>query len=540
MGLVLFLPPDPMQFALPQPLLPTLESRSPETAPVRTDWRQAVFIAIACGSVALALYGWRIELSGDQNPQVVAAQSLLTESRLLVPPHPMSARETVHPPEDLRQTLFWFPPGYSLLLAGLTALTGSSVSASAAFVFWGNLLIGCWFWALWAQRVGFRRWQILLTLLFTSVLTRPSTTTDQLVTTIVGFLFLIDTYPCCRPLLRSAVISTLLCWAISMRWAATILVPVWVTFICLTASDRFRKTLVLAGIPALSGLTFYIVLSHAVAPSSNLYAGVGGVAQSHWILLWKAVWFADSGGWSPPWLVLRICHGLLVFGIVPGAVITLLLRKQAGRWLVLLGTLQGWSILFLIWVQYRYGMMYDPAVPAFATARFYSLAKPASVLLMGLASSIVAGWLIRKPLPSWEGWAPCMLYLALGATAWSMQNRAQLTQLRLCTDGFLRKAEFGEFKQRIDLWKPDCVVARSGYLFFLTLYDPRHYYPAGKTLVLDQPCRVGIVREREASRLSWEADQIAKGHLIGEATLPTFALAVYELAPGTYQTRIAK
>src|SRR5579862_4606863 len=76
-----------------------------------------------------------IELSGDQNAQVVAAENFVRDGDFLVPLHWTHARGVhVKVPGDYRQRLAWFPPGYSALLAvGIGAGLNAAQSATLLY-----------------------------------------------------------------------------------------------------------------------------------------------------------------------------------------------------------------------------------------------------------------------------------------------------------------------------------------------------------------------------------------------------------------------
>ena len=137
------------------------------------------------------LYPRHIELGGDQNSAVIAAQSLLEEGAYRVPLHEAYGPESsIEVGADMRQRLKWYPPGYTLVLYGL-AKFGLTLAAAAFVAFY----IAKFVWTLTWLAAG-HAWRIPDPILigavaFSLFLAYPTTGTDVYESIGIALTFLV-------------------------------------------------------------------------------------------------------------------------------------------------------------------------------------------------------------------------------------------------------------------------------------------------------------------------------------------------------------
>ena len=96
--------------------------------------------------ITFLLYGTTVQMAGDQSPQIAAGIAYAEEGELLVAPHYTRVIGTeITIGEDYRHPLFWFPPGYSMMVAFLYSLTGSA-SLASLILFAINRFISVYLW----------------------------------------------------------------------------------------------------------------------------------------------------------------------------------------------------------------------------------------------------------------------------------------------------------------------------------------------------------------------------------------------------------
>lgn len=152
---------------------------------------QDSILALGLALVPFIIYPGGIELAGDQTVQIIAAQALVEEGHLRVP----LRTDDPHPKElivgtDLRRTLRWFPPGYSILIAVGVKL-GLSVASAASLLFFLHRAIFSFFWLRIGRYLGIPSIEVLGAILFCIVIFYPSTTTDGFAAALVGALLLV-------------------------------------------------------------------------------------------------------------------------------------------------------------------------------------------------------------------------------------------------------------------------------------------------------------------------------------------------------------
>jgi len=263
------------------------------------------------------LYGGKPLLSGDQSTQVIAAESLLAGDGLLVPLDAPKSQSGLKRNNDYRETLCWFPPGYSVLIASLTWV-GVRTADAAAILFYANAVLSCVLWLLVARKYRIPIRYFLVVFAFQVVSYLPCTTTDQFLWPVAATMFLLFPADGIRSL---AGLSIVFCLAVCIRWFAVIFPVIWLAWTYLFSGPggwRSTKTHVRALTPLGSTALFYLALVYSVAGSFQPYEAHPPV-QIHWLLLFKGFYFALLGGVSSVWkpmqaatttLAILVCIGL--------------------------------------------------------------------------------------------------------------------------------------------------------------------------------------------------------------------------------------
>jgi hypothetical protein len=442
----------------------------------------ALLAGITACILSYLIYGTHVLLSGDQSPQIVAAESLANGEGLLIPPMQMPEGSMVKTGGDYREKLFWYPPGYSLLLAFFTCM-GSSIAGASLILFYLNKAVSNILWVFVARRYGIPLWQFFVVFVFQSVAYMPATTTDQFLWPVVGLMFLL--FPI-RGRWVPVLISLLICLAISLRWFGILLPSIWLGWTYFTATRNDFKCLHIhlrAWLPVFVCLPFFLGLTYYVAGNLQPYTAIP-VLHIKWGLLWKGIYFAINGGVSSMWKVLQ-------FSLVALCAFTLLSlvkqlftrRKSIPVWVSLSVLFQAAVFAFLIYTQYKKGSMYDPAVPAFATARFYFLCQPLSFAAVIWAGSLALS--NRKVMRHSFVIGVATVYLGAAFTYVPYNKHNIAHELASCRRGFLRPKEVVFLEAKVNEIKPDFLIQLGGWPEVFSIYDPKKIIPCGVHVIPD-------------------------------------------------------
>lgn len=468
-----------------------------------------------------AVYSTRIDLSGDQTTQVIAAEALLKERRYLVPLHHTQAHAvTVVAGADYRQPLRWFPPGYSIALYLVTSITGLSLSESALAVFYVIRFVWAGLWMAAACALGIGSVVAGTAILFCTILTYPSTTTDIFESAVTASLFLAVSR--CLPPRPALLFGSLCCISgIAFRYAAVKLAGFWAVYVLW----RYRGTHIprhwvylSAGLPALS----YVLLTVVLGPA---YAGVSSAPATNWSLIAKGFYYALIGGFSPvsgPFKAIMVLVTVLVMIWCARRA----MLRDLPQWCSYLLLFQLGCILFLVLVQTRYSGMYSAAEPAFATARFYALAQPLNVAMMITAA--------RSSLPGWMGkmvMISLCVFLSSVAVERIYANHAILAKLAVGRDGFLRESAVAAVHTALQQVTPNTVLTEADLAVYTGVDAMRIYPNTARTIVFHQPSRVAVVEYTKGSR-SLTARMSRLAVLRETISCGTYKVAVFDVPAG--------
>lgn len=445
-------------------------------APARTlllDLALALILAV----LPFLIYPGSIELAGDQAIQIVAAQALADEGHLRVTlrtDDPRPAELVVG--SDLRRTLRWFPPGYSILIAAGLKL-GLAVTTVAAFWFFICRVAIGFFWLRIGRHLGLPMFETAGAVLLGTLLFYPSTTTDGFAVALVGALLLV--------FLKSGTAPRLVWWglpilllAVTIRWAAAPFAVIWFAWhagrFLLEKRRPDRATivalLVTSGLPVL----WYFSLSLWCAGALSPLTRHDTVVPTNWLLIGKGLYFAFIGGWSPVASILKLA-GLGLSIVTAAAAVRAVFRGEDARKKLAFPLLvfQLLMVAYLICAQILVkGHYYGPDEPAFATARFYSLVQPGSILLLMSAGDWGFPKLARVARIA------VAAFLIIAAGQWILKNRDTRRHLMAGTDGFLRTEKVIRFHRELAATRNAAVLSDLDVEIY-TGTDSRTLYPLG-------------------------------------------------------------
>lgn len=458
-------------------------------APGRDLLRPARRLQIVLTALLLVLgyaliYPLQVDLSGDQTAQVVATQSLLENGTYRVSLHEAYGSSTVVTiGDDLRQPLRWFPPGYSILLF-VFAKCGLSLPQAALILYYGSKFLWALSWLAACSALGVSFSSSVCAVSFLFFLTYPSTTTDLFESIAVALVFVaIASYS--GAWTGSAIACLSLSAGILIRFATAKLTGFYALIEFLRRPSHATVTRLGLSLAPVAGIYFFC--TRVLGGEWSPYHNAGPAPHTAWQLLPKGIYYAATGGWSPSNLALKIA--LLAFLGVAAIGMARLYRNNAlPSWVRLLVSWQSFCLLFLIVVQLRYGSMYAPGEPAFATPRFYTLAQPlnvAALLLLVEFGLPVRGSRLRNPTA---------LLLLLCAIDWVAANHRILRDRVAGSDGFLRPTDLAGVHRVLQSQHLDAIFNDAG-VFTYTAADARIIYPADvRGLRAPKDCRVAVVR----------------------------------------------
>ncbi|MCU1292461.1 MAG: hypothetical protein JWP08_1311 [Bryobacterales bacterium] len=429
-------------------------------------------------------YPRHIELGGDQNSAVIAAQSLLEDGTYRVPLHEAYGPESsVEVGADMRQTLKWYPPGYTLVLYGLAKL-GLTLAAGALVVFYVTKFV----WTVAWLAAG-RAWRIPDTILICAVafslfLAYPTTGTDVYESTGIAAVFLVLSGRLREPAGAVLVSATIFVMTL-FRYSGVKLLGFYglVELLRRPRPITFAKVLLTAVAP----VGVYLFCLRVVAGDSTPYHGVGPVPHTRWILLPKGFYYAVTGAWSPTLLPLKALEVVLLLLAVSGLVLVWR-NGKVEHWILLVLGYQAYCLGCLILVQISFGSMYPSFQPAFVTPRYLALAQPFSV-----AALLSLAFFALRPLHPVLRALPALILLAT-AINWMVMNRWIMGRMGEGPDGFMRFGDVDEIHRMLRAAQVDGVFDGTGVIMY-TSVDPRRIYPDDiRSLHSTNSTRIAIVR----------------------------------------------
>jgi len=423
----------------------------------QTSLYSGLGFAVAITLVFWAIFHRGIELSGDQNVQVIAADSLLEHGDLLVPLHHTRAQDlTVEMPGNYLHRLAWFPPGYSLLLV-VGAKVGLSLAQSATCVFYINRFLGVFLWVLFLRKIGVNWIVTGLVVGLPGFLTYPSTTTDQLLGTVVAGIFLAGT----RPLDKwpaHLLACGLAIIGISLRYQGVILPVIWVAWVLLSTPRSF-SSMIKASFTFLA-LVFFSLLMRWVATGGTAFGQAHGSVLAIGQLT-RGFILSVLGGWSPVHGPVQLVAACVVAGSLVGVCIRVV-RRSLACWEVYLLIFQGLTFALLVVTQLRQGSLYDPQYPAYCVARYYSLVTPICLLLVWKSFDFLRIEYNRV-------WKVIFIgFLLVAGWQWFRKDIKTYAALQAGADGFLREPATAAVMRIVQQENPDIVVTDTVQTFSLT------------------------------------------------------------------------
>ena len=436
--------------------------------------------------IPLVIYPHQILLSGDQIPQVQAAISMLEGKGLLIPLHWTKLQDIWYEiPHSQTQMMTWYPPGYSCILRWIAPWTSSLVNA-AFLIFFLNKALGYYCWLQWSKTVGIPfRW-IFPLLIFFSVLFIPSTTTDQISMTILGALFwLWNTKLVVRQ--KAIGMGILIFSSLLFRYATVGWLPAIFGFIVLSRYTlREKFTLSLALVPTVIG---YWGWTHLFLKGSP-YPLVSSANETNWILLWKGIYFAVGGGWSPDTILLKGLY-LLFVALIVISLICLFKKESIPDWILQTVIFQGAVFGFLVTVQIFKGGMYSLAEPSFATARFY--------MLPFISCGCISFWVLEKTIQSYRKqlYFSAILFLGVcGFLRFKANTELMHQDLKLAPNGFLMPRESSDLAWLVEERKPDMVIQK-GDVYCTAIQNRDQQLVLPYKISIEKPCRILLVIQKD-------------------------------------------
>jgi len=429
-------------------------------------------------------YPRQVEIGGDQTAAVIAALSLVHDGTYKVPLHESYGPErSIEIGTDMRQTLKWYPPGYTLILYGLMKI-GIGVAAAALATFYAAKFA----WTLAWLAAG-RVWKIpdgilIGAVAFSLFLAYPTTMTDIYESIAIALTFLALSRRLGEP--GSAILmSVSTSVATLMRYAAIKLLGFYGVVELLRR--RHPVTLLKVVLASIAPVGVYLVCTRVIAGDASPYHGVGPGAHTHWAYLLKGIYYAAMGGWSPTLLPLKAL-GLILLTLAVVGLSTIWQEGPLENWIFLIFGFQAYYLCSLIPVQITFGSMYDPLQPAFATPRFFSLAQPFSVAAM----LFLAAFVLRRAHPVARALPAFILFVC--AIGWFAQNRKILAGDAIGQDGFLRFGDEDSVHRQLRADRLDAVFDGTGVLMYLSV-DPRIIFPDDiRSLHTAAAARIAVVR----------------------------------------------
>jgi hypothetical protein len=173
-----------------------------------------------------------------------------------------------------------------------------------------------------------------------------------------------------------------------------------------------------------------------------------------------------SSVWSPVQAGLALVSVAVLVGL--GWLVARDFRKIP-IWLAMVLLLQGVNMAFLIYYEVNKGSVFEPEVPAFATARYFALVQP-----LALACIFWVIQAVRLQVVIRRGWelATVVAFLAAGISFVSYNWESIRGKLAVAQNGLLIPKEYVELQKRLLEIRPDVWIVSTGQGSDGKLYDP--------------------------------------------------------------------
>ena len=421
---------------------------------------------VAC-VLSFLVYGGNFLLSGDQSPQLAAAISVVNGEGLRVPPSFLESGSVFDPALTTREKFAWFAPGYSMMLAFFLWM-GGSVYLAASAVFYLNKFLTGLLWSLVARKYNIPFWQIAFIVCLQSLLYMPASTTDQLVwPAMAGLLLLAKRNAGWIETLAAVALIAYVTWT---RWHGVMFAGVWFLWVWMHSLRDWRNLglWVRSMLPLATTAAFFLGTVYYLTGSFDPFTSVPK-DEIRWILLLKGLYFCATAGISSIWMPMQIALAIVALGTFAGLIWAGLREaKKIPVWVAMVIILQFVNMFFLIYYELKKGSVFEPEVPAFATARYFSLAQP-------LALACIC-WAISALKPKRDirvgGYALAAFAFFAAGISFVYYNLESIDRkLAPVESGLLMPEKYALLQKRLIEIQPDVWIVSAG-LGVGKIYDP--------------------------------------------------------------------
>jgi hypothetical protein len=429
---------------------------------------QGIGLGVAACLLSVLIYGDNILLSGDQSPQLAAAISVVEGEGLRVPPSYLEPGAVFDPALATREKFAWFAPGYSMMLAFFLWL-GASVHLAAGAVFYLNKFLTGLLWTFVAKKYAIPFWQVAAVVCLQSLLYMPASTTDQLVWPAMAGLFLLAK----RNVgwLETLAAAALIIYVTWTRWHGVMFTGVWFLWVWMHSLRDWRNPglWVRSMLPLFTTAVFFLGTVFYLTGSFDPFTSEPK-EEIRWILLLKGLYFCVTGGISSVWTPVQGGLALVAVAVMCG-LCWLAARdfRKIPLWLAMVIVFQAVNMAFLIYYEVNKGSVFEPEVPAFATARYFGLIQPlALACIYWVIGALRPTVLIRR---GWET-VTVAAFLAAGISFVFYNWDSIRNKLAPAANGLLIPKEYVELQKRLLEIQPDVWIVSSGQNSKSQLYDP--------------------------------------------------------------------
>jgi hypothetical protein len=434
---------------------------------MRKVYLKAVLLGIVACLLSALIYGGNLLLSGDQSPQLAAAISVVNGEGLRVPPSKLEPGSVFDPSKAQRDKFAWFAPGYSMMLA-MFLWMGGSVYFAASAVFYLNKFLTGLLWTFVGRKYGIPFWQVAFIVCLQSLLYMPASTTDQLVWPVMaGLLLLVKRNVGWIETLAAAALIAFATWT---RWHGVMFAGVWFLWVWMHSLRDWRNPglWVRSVLPLATTAAFFLGTVYYLTGSFDPFTSEPK-EEIRWILLLKGLYFCVTAGISSVWSPVQAGLALVSVAVLVG--LGWLVARDFRKipiWLAMVLLLQGVNMAFLIYYEVNKGSVFEPEVPAFATARYFALVQP-----LALACIFWVIQAVRLQVVIRRGWelATVVAFLAAGISFVSYNWESIRGKLAVAQNGLLIPKEYVELQKRLLEIRPDVWIVSTGQGSDGKLYD---------------------------------------------------------------------
>ena len=419
---------------------------------------QGITLGLMACLLSLIIYRGNFLLSGDQSPQLAAAISVVDGEGLRVPPGKLELGSVFDPSLAQRDKFAWFAPGYSMMLAFFLWMGGSVYFAVSAIFYLNKFLTGV-LWTFVAKKYAIPYWQVAFIVLLESLLYMPASTTDQLIWPAMAGLLLLSK----RNVgwVETFLAAALIAYATWTRWHGIMFAGVWFLWVWTNSFRDWRmfSLWIKSVLPLATTAIFFLGTVYYLTGSFDPFTSEPK-DEIRWILLLKGLYFCFTGGissvWTPVQALLAIVSLAALLGLVLGIVRE---RQNIPAWVAMVIVLQVVNMAFLIYYELRKGSVFEPEVPAFATARYFALMQPLSIAFLCWAFSTLnlSTYFLRALLT-----ITMLGFLASGLSFVNYNLESIETKLAPTANGLLMPEKYALLQKRLLEIRPDVWIVSAG------------------------------------------------------------------------------